>query len=47
MSRFSKINFNLHFDVYGGCHKDRIEIELNKPKNNKIFLDLPFFDEVK
>ena len=43
----SKINFYLHFDVYGGCHKDRIEIELNKPKNNKIFLDLPFFDEVK
>ena len=43
----SNINFYLHFDVYGGCHKDRIEIELNKPKNNKIFLDLPFFDEVK
>ena len=43
----NKINFNLHFDVYGGCHKDRIEIEFNRAKNNKILLEVPFFNEVK
>ena len=43
----NKINFNLHFDVYGGCHKDRIEIEFNRAKNNKILLEVPFFNEIK
>ena len=42
-----KINIILHFDIYGGTYKDRIEIELRKVKGKKILLDLPFFDEVK
>ena len=43
-----KINMYLHFDVCGGCYKDRIEVELNDSKKVKrIFYDLPFFDEVK
>jgi hypothetical protein len=41
-----KINIILHFDIYGGTYKDRIEIELRKAKGKKILLDLPFFDEV-
>ena len=40
-----KINIILHFDIYGGCYKDRIEIYNKKTKLSKLF-DLPFFDEV-
>ena len=42
----NKFDIILHFDVYGGSHKDRIEICYKKPKVTKIF-DLPFFQEVK
>ena len=43
-----QINIFLHFDVCGGCYKDRIEVELrNTKKTMKFILDLPFFDEVK
>ena len=42
----NKIDIILHFDIYGGCHKDRIEIYNKKVKRSKIY-DLPFFNEVK
>ena len=42
----NKIDIILHFDIYGGCHKDRIEIYNKKAKKSKIF-DLPFFNEAK
>ena len=35
-----------NFDMYGGCHKDRLEIIYNYDKKRKVF-DIPFFNEVK
>ena len=47
-NKINKINILLHFDVCGGCYKDRIEVELKNQKTVKrVFYDLPFFDEVK
>ena len=47
-NKIYEIKIYLHFDVCGGCYKDRIEVELNDSKKVKrIFYDLPFFDEVK
>ena len=42
----NKIDIILHFDIHGGCHKDRIEIFNKKVKRSKIY-DLPFFNEAK
>ena len=47
-NKIYEIKMWLHFDVCGGCYKDRIEVELKDSKKvKKIFYDLPFFDEVK
>ena len=35
-----------NFDMYGGCHKDRLEIIYKFDKKRKVF-DIPFFNEVK
>ena len=42
----NKFDIILHFDVYGGCYRDRIEILYKKTKMSRIF-DLPIFKEVK
>ena len=41
-----KFEIFFNFDIYGGCHKDIIQIINNLDKKKRMF-DLPFFKEVK